>query len=140
MFQGYTKQVNSASQLSLKNTGERRGIKRSVRLCPAAGDSGGLSRSAGNPGERRQEVLVYSMIDLNCTLLWKEQYQMLQLMTVVLTELVLLRFQQSGLSLFCSSARALASMVYILLSSLFIFFHLSPRMTLMALESRVRDK
>lgn len=69
MFQGYTKQVNSASQLSLKNTGERRGIKRSVRLCPAAGDSGGLSRSAGNPGERRQEVLVYSMIDLNCTLL-----------------------------------------------------------------------
>lgn len=53
--------------------------------------------------------------------------------TVVLTELVLLRFQQSGLSLFCSSARALASMVYILLSSLFIFFHLSPRMTLMAL-------
>lgn len=54
--------------------------------------------------------------------------------TQLLTELVLLRFQQSGLSRFCSSARALASMVYILLSSFFIFFHLSPRMTLMALE------
>lgn len=51
----------------------------------------------------------------------------------VLTELVLLRFQQSGLRRFCSSARALASMVYILLSSFFIFFHLSPRITLMAL-------
>lgn len=61
-------------------------------------------------------------------------------MNWVLTELVLLRFQQSGLSLFCSSARALASMVYILLSSLFIFFHLSPRMTLMALERMVRKK
>lgn len=35
MFQGYKKQVNSASQLSLKNTGEQRGIKRSIRLCPA---------------------------------------------------------------------------------------------------------
>lgn len=57
-----------------------------------------------------------------------------------LTELVLLRFQQSGLSLFCSSARALASMVYILLSSFFIFFHLSPRMTLMALEQVKRRK
>lgn len=32
MFQGYKKQVNSASQLSLKNTGEQRGIKRSIRL------------------------------------------------------------------------------------------------------------
>ncbi|KAG9345865.1 hypothetical protein JZ751_009021 [Albula glossodonta] len=40
---------------------------------------------------------------------------------------------QSGLRRFCSSARALASMVYILLSSFFIFFHLSPRITLMAL-------
>lgn len=61
MFHGYKKQVNSASQSSLKNTGEQRGIKRSIRLCraplraktPAAGDSGGLSRSAGNPVERR---------------------------------------------------------------------------------------
>lgn len=35
MFQGYKKQVNSASQSSLKNTGEQRGIKRSIRLCPA---------------------------------------------------------------------------------------------------------
>lgn len=35
MFQGYKKQVKSASQSSLKNTGEQRGIKRSIRLCPA---------------------------------------------------------------------------------------------------------
>lgn len=32
MIQGYKKQVNSASQLNLINTGEQRGIKRSTRL------------------------------------------------------------------------------------------------------------
>ena len=72
MFQGYKKQVNSASQSSLKNTGEQRGIERSIRLCPApvrvktpaAGDSGGLSRSAGNPVERQHELLVYSRVEM----------------------------------------------------------------------------
>lgn len=71
-----------------------------------------------------------------CSIVWEIQYTHTH--TRFLTELVLLRFQQSGLSRFCSSARALASMVYILLSSLFIFFHLSPRMTLMALEQENR--
>ena len=56
-----------------------------------------------------------------------------------LTELVLFRFQQSGFRRFCSSARTLASRVYILLSSLFIFFHLSPRITLMALHGVGRN-
>lgn len=50
------------------------------------------------------------------------------------TELVRLRFQQSGLILFCSSARALASTVNTRRSSLRIFFHRSPRRTLMALR------
>lgn len=77
--------------------------------------------------------------DLLGTLWTVRVYEELQLdsgvcVNAVFTELVRLRFQQSGLILFCSSAKALASMVYILLSSFFIFFHLSPRMTLMALE------
>lgn len=50
-------------------------------------------------------------------------------------ELVRLRFQQSGLILFCSSARALACIVKTRRSSLFIFFQHSPRSTLMALLS-----
>lgn len=54
----------------------------------------------------------------------------------VLTELVRLRFQQSGLSLFCSSARALACRVNARRSSLLIFFHLSPRRTLIALHAQ----
>lgn len=54
----------------------------------------------------------------------------------VLTELVRLRFQQSGLSLFCSSARALACRVNARRSSLRIFFHLSPRRTLIALHAQ----
>lgn len=54
---------------------------------------------------------------------------------LTLTELVLFLFQQSGFKRFCSSAKAFASNVYILLSSFFIFFHLSPRITLMALLS-----
>lgn len=52
----------------------------------------------------------------------------------LLTELVRLRFQQSGLSRFCSSARALAWRVNTRRSSLRIFFHFSPSRTLMALE------
>lgn len=55
---------------------------------------------------------------------------------LTLTELVLFLFQQSGFKRFCSSAKAFASNVYILLSSFFIFFHLSPRITLMALQSK----
>lgn len=51
-----------------------------------------------------------------------------------LTEFVRFRFQQSGFKRFCSSAKALASSVYIRLSSFFIFFHLSPSITLMALQ------
>lgn len=64
---------------------------------------------------------------------------LIMLIQKMLTEFVLLRFQQSGLRRFCSSARALASMVYILRSSFFIFFHLSPRITLMALSKQDRN-
>lgn len=53
-----------------------------------------------------------------------------------LTELVRLRFQQSGLSRFCSSARALACTVNTRRSSLRIFFHFSPSRTLMALKHK----
>lgn len=52
------------------------------------------------------------------------------------TEFVRFRFQQSGFKRFCSSAKALASNVYIRLSSFFIFFHLSPSITLMALQDK----
>lgn len=52
------------------------------------------------------------------------------------TEFVRFRFQQSGFKRFCSSAKALASSVYIRLSSFFIFFHLSPSITLMALQEK----
>lgn len=57
---------------------------------------------------------------------------------LLLTELVRLRFQQSGFSLFCSSASALAWSVKTRRSSLRIFFHLSPRRTLMALRADTR--
>lgn len=53
-----------------------------------------------------------------------------------LTELVRLRFQQSGFSLFCSSASALAWRVNVRRSSVRIFFQRSPRRTLMALRHR----
>lgn len=53
-----------------------------------------------------------------------------------LTEPVRLRFQQSGLSRFCSSARALAWTVNTRRSSLRIFFHFSPSRTLMALKHK----
>lgn len=56
------------------------------------------------------------------------------------TELVRLRFQQSGLILFCSSARALAWTVNTRRSSLRIFFHRSPRRTLMALGMNTWSK
>lgn len=93
--------------------------------------SGRWSKSAGNPAGGQQEM----QVNFPKRLLLKALNDFF-FFFAFLTELVRFRFQQSGLSLFCSSAKALASMVYILLSSFFIFFHLSPRMTLMALGFR----
>ena len=51
-----------------------------------------------------------------------------------LTSEFLFLFQQSGLILLCSSAKSLACITYSLLSSCFMAFHLSPRITLIALN------
>lgn len=64
-FSNIVSRLQKASEFSITVESQeyrraKRGIKRSIRLCPAprhvktpaAGDSGGLSRSAGNPVER----------------------------------------------------------------------------------------
>lgn len=122
------------SQSGLMNAGEERGAAVTPPRSPSAAATPaechlGLLGTLGQHGRGGQSQEDQHQLDMY-------MYTHTRARTHVrfLTELVLLRFQQSGLSRFCSSARALASMVYILLSSLFIFFHLSPRMTLMALE------
>ena len=61
--------------------------------------------------------------------LWRQKMRICQL-----TSEFLFLFQQSGLTLLCSSAKSLACITYSLLSSCFMAFHLSPRITLIALN------